>query len=66
VRATDGLALGGVLATHPRLGSLNVYQWVLFVGGHETRHAAQIREIGEALRARDRVDAAGTPPDDPA
>jgi DinB superfamily len=45
----DGLALADVTAPNPVLGPLNVYQWVLFVAGHEGRHAAQIREIGAAL-----------------
>ncbi len=43
--AADGLALGDVMIPHPRLGLLNVYQWVLFVGAHEGRHTAQVREI---------------------
>lgn len=45
VRASDGLALGAVAQPHPALGPLDLYQWVLFVGGHEARHAAQIREV---------------------
>lgn len=45
----DGLALGEITFPHPLLGPLNLYQWVLFVGQHEARHAAQIEEIGRAL-----------------
>lgn len=30
---------------HPVLGELNLYQWFLFIGLHERRHAAQISEI---------------------
>lgn len=51
VLAADGLALGTVSAPNPVLGPLNGYQWVLFVGGHEARHAGQVRDIAAALRA---------------
>ena len=47
--AADGLALGEVTATHASLGELNLYQWVLFVGQHERRHARQVREIAARL-----------------
>jgi hypothetical protein len=36
---------------HPRFGPLTGYQWIAFSGAHEARHAAQIREIAEQLRA---------------
>ena len=49
VTAVDGLALGSVEASHPRLGTLNVYQWLLFLAGHEARHTDQIREAAAAL-----------------
>lgn len=45
----DGLALGAVQAPHALLGPLTLYQWLLFVGQHEARHAAQIREIARRL-----------------
>lgn len=45
----DGLALGTVTYPHPLLGDLNLYQWILFVGQHEVRHAGQIREIAAKL-----------------
>jgi hypothetical protein len=45
----DGLAIDTVAFPHPRLGDLNVYQWVLFIGAHEGKHAAQIREIAETF-----------------
>ena len=51
VAAADGLALGEVYSPHPRLGSLNLYQWLIFIGSHEGRHAAQIREIASRLSA---------------
>lgn len=46
---TDGLALGTIVAPHPLLGPMNLYHWIAFVGGHELRHAAQIREIGSQV-----------------
>lgn len=49
VRSSDGLALGQVSFPHPALGTLNLYQWLLFAAGHHARHAAQIREIAEQL-----------------
>ena len=45
----DGLALGEIVQTHPVLGPINVYQWMLFVAGHEARHTAQVREIAKEL-----------------
>ena len=49
IERADGLALGDVTAPHPLLGSLILYQWLVFLGAHEARHAAQIREIATAL-----------------
>lgn len=49
IRASDGLALDQVTASNPVLGSLNAYQWLVFIGAHERRHAAQINEITAAL-----------------
>jgi hypothetical protein len=49
LRSGDGLALGEVTATHPRLGVINVYQWVLFVGQHEARHTRQVADIVRRL-----------------
>ena len=48
IRSGDGLALGELTFPHPLLGSFDLYQWILFVGQHEARHAAQIAEIGRA------------------
>jgi hypothetical protein len=47
----DGLALSAVTYDHPFFGRLNVYQWAELMAGHEARHADQIREIAEQLRA---------------
>jgi hypothetical protein len=41
----DGVALGRVVHPHPILGPFTLYQWILFVGQHEARHAAQIRDL---------------------
>ena len=49
IKRADGLALGDVSAPHPLLGSLNLYQWLIFLGAHEARHAAQIREVARTL-----------------
>lgn len=40
----DGLALGTLQWEHPALGPLDLYRWLQFVGAHEVRHAAQMRE----------------------
>ena len=47
----DGLNLGVVSFPHPVLGVIDGYQWFTFIGTHEARHAAQIREIGATLTA---------------
>ncbi|MDB4916548.1 MAG: DinB-like domain protein, partial [Gemmatimonadetes bacterium] len=47
----DGLALGSIKHTHPAFGELDLYQWVLFVGLHERRHAGQVSEVISALSA---------------
>ena len=39
----DGLALGTLTFPHRALGTLDFYQWMVFVAAHEARHAAQIR-----------------------
>lgn len=49
LRNADGLALGEVIQPHPVLGAMTVYQWLVFIGAHEARHAEQVREIGAAL-----------------
>ncbi|HEV7395025.1 MAG TPA: DinB family protein [Pyrinomonadaceae bacterium] len=41
----DGLALSEVKQEHPVLGVIDLYQWAIFVGAHEARHTAQVREI---------------------
>ena len=44
VAAGDGLALESVMQPHPLFGPLSLYEWIAFIGAHEARHAAQIRE----------------------
>lgn len=44
LRDADGLALGAMMLPHPLFGPLSYYEWFAFVGAHEARHAAQIRE----------------------
>ncbi len=49
LRGADGLALGRITQAHPLLGPLNLYQWVLFVGQHEARHAGQLQDMARQL-----------------
>jgi hypothetical protein len=52
ILSCDGLAVGEVKLPHPRLGEMNVYEWMLFLGAHEGRHAAQIRAVAASLLAK--------------
>jgi uncharacterized damage-inducible protein DinB len=36
---------------HPAWGPLNLYQWLLFVAAHESRHLAQIEALKAAMNA---------------
>lgn len=47
IREADGIALGNFSYPHPMFGALDLYQWLVFLGLHESRHACQIRELGE-------------------
>lgn len=49
----DGLALGSLSWDHPSLGTLTLYEWLVFLGAHEGRHADQLREIAIAFAPRD-------------
>jgi uncharacterized damage-inducible protein DinB len=51
LRDADGMALGGIRRTHARLGEIDLYQWILFVGQHEERHRSQLDEIVAQLGA---------------
>jgi len=45
IASADGLALSSVTHDHRFFGTLNVYQWIDLMAGHERRHLAQMREI---------------------
>lgn len=47
VRSVDGLDTSAVKAPHFALGDLDFAQWVVFLGLHERRHAAQLRELAQ-------------------
>lgn len=47
----NGMALGTIRRMHVRLGELDLYQWILFVGQHEARHLSQLEEIIAQLGA---------------
>ena len=51
IASADGLALAAITHPHPVLGEINLYQWILFVGQHERRHADQITEVVTAVAA---------------
>jgi hypothetical protein len=40
--AANGLSLSEIKHTHPFLGELDLYQWIIFLGQHEARHRKQI------------------------
>jgi hypothetical protein len=48
IAKADGLALSEVSFPHPLFGPLSLYDWIAFIGAHEARHAAQIRECWAA------------------
>jgi len=45
----NGVSLENLMQTHPVLGPLNLYHWIVAIALHDDRHAAQIREIGDSL-----------------
>jgi len=51
LRNANGVSLEQLMQTHPVLGPLNLYHFVVALGLHDQRHAAQIREIGQLLAA---------------
>jgi hypothetical protein len=40
--SANGLSIGEIKHTHPVLGEIDLYQWLIFVGQHEGRHRKQI------------------------
>lgn len=51
LRDANGVSLENLVHPHPVFGPLNMYHWMVLAGLHDSRHAAQIREIGESLAA---------------
>jgi hypothetical protein len=49
LKDAEGLAIGILAMPHPVLGPASLYQWFVFIGAHEARHALQIREVGASL-----------------
>ncbi len=52
LRAANGVSLQDLMQVHPILGTMNMYHWIVALGLHDRRHAAQIREIGQSLAAQ--------------
>jgi len=49
LRDADDLDLTQVKATHPAFGELDGYQWIVWLGQHESRHARQIEAVRDQL-----------------
>ena len=45
VKQSSGLPLSEPIAPHPVFGPWTFREWVVFLGGHDARHADQIREM---------------------
>ncbi|HYW06495.1 MAG TPA: DinB family protein, partial [Longimicrobium sp.] len=52
LRAAAPHDVSGVIHKHPALGDLNLYEWLVFVGKHELRHAAQIGEARAGIASK--------------
>jgi hypothetical protein len=44
-----GVPLGEIKHTHPVLGELDLYQWLIFLGNHEGRHRKQIERTLQSI-----------------
>jgi hypothetical protein len=51
VVSASGLSLGEIKHTHPILGELDLYQWLIFLGQHEGRHKRQIERTLKSIPA---------------
>ena len=51
VVSASGLSLGEIKHTHPILGELDLYQWLMFIGQHEGRHRKQIERTLQSIPA---------------
>jgi hypothetical protein len=49
VVSASGLSLGEIKHTHPVLGELDLYQWLIFIGQHEGRHKKQIERTLKSI-----------------
>jgi uncharacterized damage-inducible protein DinB len=49
VAEANGLSLGEIKHTHPILGELDLYQWLIFIGQHEVRHRKQIERTLKSI-----------------
>jgi hypothetical protein len=49
VSSYEGRDISSVMLPHPVLGPINAFQWFVFIGTHEARHALQITEVGQSL-----------------
>ena len=49
VDETKSRDLSGYCWPHPFLGSLNLYDWLLFLAAHEIRHTKQMQKIAATL-----------------
>jgi hypothetical protein len=47
--SANGLSIGEIKHTHPILGELDLYQWLIFVGQHEGRHKRQIERTLKSI-----------------
>ena len=47
--SANGLSLGEIKHTHPVLGEIDLYQWLIFVGHHEARHGKQIERTLKSI-----------------
>jgi hypothetical protein len=49
VITANGLSIGEIKHTHPVLGELDLYQWLIFLGQHENRHRKQIERTLKSI-----------------
>jgi hypothetical protein len=49
VVTANGLSIGEIKHTHPVLGELDLYQWLIFLGQHENRHRKQIERTLKSI-----------------
>jgi hypothetical protein len=49
VVSATGLSIGEIKHTHPILGELDLYQWLIFLGQHEGRHKNQIERTLKSI-----------------